>query len=177
MALAALEAVLDAESDAAVRECWRVLHEAGLPSQAMHRSPTNAPHLTLVAADTLDEEALALGAGRIVPLLPLELPVSACVALGTGPRYAVALLCSPPAAVVAAVEEVARAVGDPWAGAWVAHATLALRMSAAEVGAALEVLEATGVRPERLRLTEVRHWDPVARTVTPLRAAGGRPDH
>ena len=77
MALAALEAVLDAESDAAVRECWRVLHEAGLPSQAMHRSPTNAPHLTLVAAATLDEEALALGAGWIVPLLPLELPVSA----------------------------------------------------------------------------------------------------
>jgi hypothetical protein len=166
---AALEAVLDPASDAAVREVWRVLDEAGLPSQAKHRSPTNAPHVTLVSAPVIDEHAVALGAARIVPLLPLELPVSACVALGDGPRYAVALLCAPPAAAVAAVEEVASAVGDEWAGAWVAHVTLALRMSAAEVGAALEVLEDTGARPTEVRLVEVRHWDPAARTVTPVR--------
>ncbi|MFG2577548.1 2'-5' RNA ligase family protein [Streptomyces sp. NPDC048481] len=48
-----VEVLLDETADAAVREAWRRLAEAGLPSQARHRSPTNSPHLTLAACREL----------------------------------------------------------------------------------------------------------------------------
>jgi 2'-5' RNA ligase len=48
-----VELLLDEAADVAVREAWRRLAEAGLPSQARHRSPTNSPHLTLAACPEL----------------------------------------------------------------------------------------------------------------------------
>ncbi|MFE1251687.1 2'-5' RNA ligase family protein [Streptomyces sp. NPDC058735] len=48
-----VELLLDEAADLAVRQAWRTLAEAGLPSQARHRSPTNSPHLTLAACPEL----------------------------------------------------------------------------------------------------------------------------
>ncbi|MFF8594620.1 2'-5' RNA ligase family protein [Streptomyces sp. NPDC015220] len=48
-----VEVLLDEAADSAVREAWRRLADAGLPSQARHRSPTNRPHLTLAACPEL----------------------------------------------------------------------------------------------------------------------------
>ncbi|MFE5393106.1 2'-5' RNA ligase family protein [Streptomyces sp. NPDC056568] len=48
-----VELLLDEAADLEVREAWRRLAEAGLPSQARHRSPTNSPHLTLAACPEL----------------------------------------------------------------------------------------------------------------------------
>ncbi|MFE1288134.1 2'-5' RNA ligase family protein [Streptomyces sp. NPDC058751] len=48
-----VEVLLDEAADLVVREAWRRLAEAGLPSQARHRSPTNSPHLTLAACPEL----------------------------------------------------------------------------------------------------------------------------
>ncbi|MEU2225507.1 2'-5' RNA ligase family protein [Streptomyces sp. NPDC018347] len=48
-----VELLLDEAAEAAVREAWRRLADAGLPSQARHRSPTNSPHLTLAACPEL----------------------------------------------------------------------------------------------------------------------------
>ncbi|POX56336.1 hypothetical protein C3489_05755 [Streptomyces sp. Ru71] len=48
-----VELLLDEEADLAVREAWRRLAEAGLPSQARLRSPTNCPHLTLASCPEL----------------------------------------------------------------------------------------------------------------------------
>ncbi|MEU3039117.1 2'-5' RNA ligase family protein [Streptomyces griseoaurantiacus] len=48
-----VELLLDEAADARVREAWRRLADAGLPSQAHHRSPTNSPHLTLAACPEL----------------------------------------------------------------------------------------------------------------------------
>ncbi|MBT3167600.1 2'-5' RNA ligase family protein [Streptomyces sp. Vc74B-19] len=48
-----VELLLDEAADAAVREAWRRLADAGLPSQARHRSPTNSPHLTLASCPEL----------------------------------------------------------------------------------------------------------------------------
>ncbi|MER6410057.1 2'-5' RNA ligase family protein [Streptomyces humidus] len=48
-----VELLLDETADLAVREAWRRLADAGLPSQARHRSPTNSPHLTLAACGEL----------------------------------------------------------------------------------------------------------------------------
>ncbi|MFJ4622335.1 2'-5' RNA ligase family protein [Streptomyces sp. NPDC088812] len=48
-----IELLLDGAADLAVRDAWRRLADAGLPSQARHRSPTNSPHLTLAACPEL----------------------------------------------------------------------------------------------------------------------------
>ncbi|MBM9617272.1 2'-5' RNA ligase family protein [Streptomyces zhihengii] len=48
-----VELLLDEAADLAVREAWRRLADAGLPSQARHRAPTNSPHLTLAACPEL----------------------------------------------------------------------------------------------------------------------------
>ncbi|MGW3989949.1 2'-5' RNA ligase family protein [Streptomyces sp. NPDC004830] len=42
-----VELLLDEGAEHEVREAWRRLADAGLPSQARHRSPTNSPHITL----------------------------------------------------------------------------------------------------------------------------------
>ncbi|GGV44070.1 2'-5' RNA ligase family protein [Streptomyces griseoflavus] len=48
-----VELLLDEAADLVVREAWRRLADAGLPSQARHPSPTNSPHLTLAACPEL----------------------------------------------------------------------------------------------------------------------------
>ncbi|MFG3041574.1 2'-5' RNA ligase family protein [Streptomyces sp. NPDC048330] len=48
-----VELLLNEAADLAVRDAWRRLADAGLPSQARHRSPTNSPHLTLAACPEL----------------------------------------------------------------------------------------------------------------------------
>ncbi|MFE8964166.1 2'-5' RNA ligase family protein [Streptomyces iakyrus] len=48
-----VELLLDEAAEQAVREAWRRLADAGLPSQARHRSPTNSPHVTLAACPEL----------------------------------------------------------------------------------------------------------------------------
>jgi 2'-5' RNA ligase len=48
-----VELLLDEAADVAVREAWRRLADAGLPSQARHPSPSNSPHLTLAACPEL----------------------------------------------------------------------------------------------------------------------------
>ncbi|GGQ85777.1 hypothetical protein GCM10010267_55680 [Streptomyces griseorubens] len=48
-----MELLLDEAAESVVQEAWRRLANAGLPSQARHRSPTNRPHLTLAACPEL----------------------------------------------------------------------------------------------------------------------------
>lgn len=48
-----VELLLDEVSDARVRAAWQRLADAGLPSQARHRSPSNRPHLTLASCPEL----------------------------------------------------------------------------------------------------------------------------
>lgn len=166
MPLAALEAVLDRESDDDVRACWSALDEAGLPSQARHPGATNAPHVTLVSAPVLGAAHLAVATTLLTPNLPVELAVAGWVVFGEGSRYTLALLGAAPAAVASAVEVLGRAVGDPRAGAWVPHVTVARRVGPSELERAMAVVDGAGLRPGRVRLTQVRHWDPVSRTVS-----------
>ena len=65
-----VELVLDAALDAAVRAEWAALSAAGLPSQADHTGATNAPHVTLVSVDSLDDVAEAALA-RLSESVPL----------------------------------------------------------------------------------------------------------
>lgn len=168
MPLAALEAVLDPESDAAVRACWAALDEAGLPSQAQHRGATNAPHVTLVSAPVIGAPHVAVATTLLAPNLPAGMTVAGWVLFGEDSRYTLALLGAAPAALVSAVDVLGRAVGDPREGAWVPHVTVARHIGAEQIEQAMEVLDAAGLRPERLVLSGVRHWDPGTRTVRDL---------
>lgn len=163
MPYAAVELLLDEASDAAVRDRWRLLAEAGLPSQASHRGATNAPHVTLASAPTIDDAHLGAARG-ISELLPVVAPVAGYAVFGGGP-FTLVLLLTPPLLLIDATHALARAVEDPRAGSWVPHVTLGRRMSAPQVGAALETLRTAPGALAEVVLASVRRWDPATRTL------------
>ncbi|MFC9330304.1 2'-5' RNA ligase family protein [Kitasatospora sp. NPDC057015] len=57
--------------DAQVRRVWRRLADAGVPSLASHPHPTNRPHLTVAACETVPAAVLAEIAGLLRAALPL----------------------------------------------------------------------------------------------------------
>ncbi|MFC8953074.1 2'-5' RNA ligase family protein [Streptomyces sp. NPDC057101] len=65
-----VELLLDEAAELGVREAWRRLADAGLPSQARHRSPTNSPHLTLGACPELTAP-IRWELAEVADLLPL----------------------------------------------------------------------------------------------------------
>lgn len=168
MPLAALEAVLDPESDAAVRACWTALDKAGLPSQAQHRGETNAPHVTLVSAPVIGAAHITVARTLLGPNLPAGMTVAGWVLFGEDSYYTLALLGAAPAALVSAVDVLGRAVGDPRAGGWVPHVTVARRIGAGQLEHAMAVVDGAGLRPDRLVLSGMRHWDPAMETARDL---------
>lgn len=165
-----LELVLRAEDAEAVEAQWRALADAGLPSQADHRSATNAPHLTLVSAAVIPPEALELAATEIAPLLPLPLRVHGVVWLGAR-RPVLALLLHPPVELTTVVERVRDLAGDEGPRPWLPHLTLGRSVHWADLGSVAEALP----QPDgELTAGELRHWDPQTATVT--RVAPVAPD-
>lgn len=167
----ALELVLSAEDDLAVRRRWHDLDRADLPSLAHHSGPTHRPHVTVVSSVRApDEQLLARARALWAPLLPVSVPVSALVVLG-GRRLTVAELLSPPCEVSAARAELAR----EWPGAdvrpWVAHLSLSAALPSSRVGAVLEVLtghpgDDQGPDTRSRTVCGLRWWNPEAEEVT-----------
>ncbi|CAL9338280.1 2'-5' RNA ligase family protein [Streptomyces sp. Tu 3180] len=67
-----VELLPDAATELRVREVWRRMADAGLPSLAEHRHPTNRPHVTLATCEdippsTKAELAAVLGNGLPAP--------------------------------------------------------------------------------------------------------------
>lgn len=159
-----IEVLLDADSDQAIRGQWQTLAEAGLPSQMRVKSPTNRPHITLLAAPKISpgvDEALRGLAGS----LPFECVIGAPVVFGAG-KHTLARLVVPSAALLAVHAEVYRlscphVTGDPYPhcapGHWTPHVTLGRRLTEAEVGAALEALGDPG--EPTARIVGLRRWD------------------
>ncbi|MFG2603164.1 2'-5' RNA ligase family protein [Streptomyces sp. NPDC048514] len=73
-----VELLLNEAADQAVREAWRRLADAGLPSQARHRSPTNSPHLTLAACPELTAP-IRWELAEVAAALPLPVRVTGVV--------------------------------------------------------------------------------------------------
>lgn len=160
-----MELVPDGAADEAVRADWAALAEAGLPSQAGHTGQSNRPHVTLTLAATAPgpvRERLA----AIARDLPL--PVTAGPVLVFGRRqFVLARLAGPDAGLLHLQRRVVAALDDPVdphgtfaVGAWVPHLTLARRLSAEQVAAALGVLGPGG---RRGRLHRMRLWDMTGR--------------
>jgi 2'-5' RNA ligase len=159
-----VELLLEEAAEQAVLAQWERLREAGLASQARHRSPSNRPHLTLAAVPALDATAEERIAAHLRGCLPLAAHLGPLGVFGTGPVVLVRLVV--PGAglrdLQAAVADVA-GVPDDSLGAparWVPHVTLAHRMPLEQLSSAVGLL----AREERpVLLTAARRWDSEAR--------------
>lgn len=153
--LHALELLPDAAGDAAVRRDWQALRDAGLPSQLDHAGPTNAPHLTLVAASDV-EPASGRAAELVGGLLPVAVRAAGLLVLG-GKRVTIARAVDAPDTLVSAVIAVRALVPGLHHQGWLPHLTLARRVDRADVQRAVDVL---GHEDVVLTMATLRLWDP-----------------
>ena len=165
-----VELLFDQETDDAIRRQWAALAEAGLPSQAHHRSPTNRPHVTLTVAERIDagvDEALRELAGR----LPLPCRVGAPLVFGHR-SLVLARLIVPNREVLEFHESVDAICGphlpsEPFPharpGQWTPHVTLARRLAPVDLAAALEAVAADATDGT---FAGLRRWDGDARVDT-----------
>lgn len=168
----ALELSFDAASAGAVEAQWEALREVGLPSQADHKSMTNAPHATVVAAVAVDPAVVSVARAAIAPLLPARIEVRGLVLFGQGPRYTIAHLVEPErelAAAVARIRELVPALRHP---VWTPHVTLARRVPQRLVPTAFEVLQSSET-PRELLADRLRWWDPALELIEDVAAAPG----
>ncbi len=161
-----VELVLDDRTDAAIRDEWAALLDAGLPSQGRHRGASNRPHVTVALADTLVPGDLSRLAA-VAADLPLPVTVGGLLIFG-GRRFVLARLAVPgpeilrlQGAMLASLAEPADPHGHFSAGRWTPHITLARRLSADEVASAVQALGE--VAPFDGTLTAARRWDIMAK--------------
>lgn len=169
-ALHSLELVPDEEGQDAVRRDWQRLHDAGLASQLDHRSPTNAPHLTVVAAPSLPDAAIDVATVRLGNLLPVRARAAGLLLLGGG-RLTIARAVDLDDHVVRRALAVRVQVPERQHVGWLPHLTLARRVPRADAQRAVDVL---GHDDVVLRLTELRRWDPDRGQVRVIASAAGR---
>lgn len=158
-----VEVLFDAETDAALRRAWHALTAAGLPSQAGHTGASNRPHVTLAVADAIAAEVDA-GLIGLADLLPLDCVIGAPLLFGAG-RFTLARLIVPSAALLG-LQAMVHQVGVPHMtagpaphttpGRWTPHVTLARRLSAAQLEAAVGVVQGADLVG---RCVGLRRWD------------------
>lgn len=167
----ALELSFAPESTAAVVAQWEALRAAGLPSQADHRSMTNAPHLTLVAATQVSDDAVSVGRDEVGPLLPSRIVTRGLVIFGQGARVTVTHLVEPDVALAAAAARVRALVPGLRHPVWTPHVTLARRVPRTVLPDVLEVVRGTAA-PDELTCDRLRWWDPEQGTIEDVAVAG-----
>ncbi|MFC5492780.1 2'-5' RNA ligase family protein [Nocardioides caricicola] len=165
--LHALELVPDDAGQDAVRRDWQRLRDAGLPSQLDHDAPTNAPHVTVVSAPYLPDEALDVAHARLGALLPIRARAAGLLVLG-GSRVTIARAVDIDDDVVRRALAVRVQVPDRQHVGWLPHVTLARRVDRSLVQ---QVLDAVGHEDVVLTLTELRRWDPEKKFVTTIAQA------
>jgi hypothetical protein len=165
-----VELLFDSDTAAAVVRQWTALAEAGLPSQARHRSPSNRPHVTLTVGERIDpavDVALREPAGR----LPLECVIGVPMVFGRTTLALVRLIV--PAAGLLRLHESVDSICAPYLspeafpharpGRWTPHVTLCRRLARADLAAALEVIGADDLVGT---FAGLRRWDGDARVDT-----------
>ena len=167
-----VELLFDRETDGLVRRDWTALAEAGLPSQANHRSPTNRPHVTLTVGDRIDPKVDA-GLWEPARQFPLDCRIGAAMVFGGRTLTLVRLVV--PTAGLLRLHESVDAICTPFVageifvhtrpGRWTPHVTLGRRLSPAQVAAALEVIGGDDLVGA---FAGLRRWDGDARVDTPI---------
>ncbi|MET0425115.1 MAG: 2'-5' RNA ligase family protein [Actinoplanes sp.] len=147
-----VELLLDQELEATVRDLWRRLSDAGLPSLAQHPHPTNRPHLTLITAASLP---------------PFDPPMPIAAELGPVRRLGRALVLAvtptPELRDLQATLWSSLAGQDPWPAPadWVPHVSLALKFPP-------DRRVELPANPARGHFVAARSYDTQNRTVVPL---------
>jgi 2'-5' RNA ligase len=174
-----VELLLDPGLDRAVREQWRALADAGVGSLATHTSPSNRPHITVLAASAVPDPVGAL-LPEAVAGLPVDLRLGGIVLFGGGTRRVLARLVVPSPRLLEMHRRVLEVAGSlpgmsatSTVGRWTPHVTLARRLPVADLPRALAVL------PDRGEIdgaaTGVRRWDGDRRHEWPLAPAPACP--
>ncbi len=157
---------------------WAKLVDAGLPSQARHTGSSNRPHITLGVARALTAEQEAAVAAA-VGALPLPVRLGGLLVFGSGP-FVLSRLVVPSEELLAVQRRVVSALGDaalPFAhqqrpGAWTGHVTLARRLDAARLAAAVSAVAGTGDLSGAV--VAARRWDGDAREDWLVAGGSGR---
>ncbi|NLP82921.1 2'-5' RNA ligase family protein [Microbacterium sp. CFH 90308] len=164
-----VELLPDGQIDAAVREEWRRLLDAGLPSAGMHAAPTNRPHVTVAVRDVVDAASLV----PLAALLPIPLELGGVVLFGRAERFVLARAVVATEQLLEFHRAVAHTVGAPEAryentarDRWSPHLTLARRLRSDQVASALRALAMPALQGA---LDGLRVWDSAAKRVTALR--------
>ncbi len=167
-----VELIFDPDTETAVRQIWAALAEAGLPSQARHRSPTNRPHATLAVSEWIDPQVDA-GLSATTRLLPLDCRLGAPMLFGRTAFTLVRLVV--PSAELLASARIRRRDLPPHMtpgplphsrpGQWTPHVTLCRRLAPADVATAIEVI---GVSDVVGAFAGLRRWDGDARVEHPI---------
>ena len=170
MAAHSVELLFDPPTEAAVLRDWTALADAGLPSQAHHRSPSNRPHVTLTVGQRIDPAADA-GLWEPARQLPLDCLIGAPMIFGRRTLTLVRLIV--PAAALLRLHESVDAICAPYVspeayehariGRWTPHVTLARRLAPSDVAPALEVI---GPDVTAGAFAALRRWDGDARVDT-----------
>ena len=157
-----VELTFDEESDRQIRAQWAALAEAGLPSQARHTGASNRPHITLALTNTVIGDVPSRLAAALATL-PLPITLGGLLVFGSR-RFVLARQAVPSTGLLDAQLQVTAALDDGLdphqtfgPGRWTPHVTLARRLTAGQVGAALTVLGA--VAPISGDLVRARRWD------------------
>lgn len=159
-----VELLFDPDTDAAIRSIWDDLTEAGVRSQAAHRAPTDRPHVTLAVAESMDE-SVKDALRPVLQRLPLACTIGAPMLFGRR-DFTLVRLVVPSAELLSLHAEVQSAClphmpsgpqphSEP--GRWTPHVTLARRVPADQLRAAL-ALTRVG-RELSATATGLRHWD------------------
>jgi 2'-5' RNA ligase len=163
-----VELLPDGRIDTVVREEWRRLREAGLPSAGMHATPTNRPHVTVAVRDLVETASVA----PLAALLPIPLELGGIVLFGRGERFVLARAVVATEQLLEFHRAVAHAVGAPEAryentarDRWSPHITLARRLHSDQVASALRALALPALLGAAVGL---RVWDSTAKHVTTL---------
>ncbi|MFD5234221.1 2'-5' RNA ligase family protein [Streptomyces qaidamensis] len=161
-----VELLLDEAAERAVREAWRRLADAGLPSQARHRSPTNSPHLTLAACPELTAP-IRWALAEVATTLPLPVRCTGVVRFER-PTSVLAWALEPDSALAGLHRRVWEAVAsdspprtlNPFhePGHWAPHITLG-RTRRAGAFADRRIPELLPTPPLSVRLTTLRSYD------------------
>jgi 2'-5' RNA ligase len=174
-----VELLFDRVTEDGVRAAWVSLHEAGLPSLAAHPGATNRPHVTLAVAHAgLDAAAPRLAGALSRWLAPpgLHVTLGGLVLFGGARRrWVLARGVVPSRALQAMHEAVHEEIGaaaprvttEPLTrpDAWCPHVTLARRLPAEHLAAAVALLDLSSVAG---RVVGARLWDSGPARVTDL---------
>ncbi|MFJ4254289.1 2'-5' RNA ligase family protein [Microbacterium sp. NPDC090003] len=161
-----IELLLDTAAEDAVRAEWDALAALGVSSLGRHTSPSNRPHITVMARVDLPP----FDAGVLDGILSFPITLGAPLLFGAGERRVLARSVVPTAELLDLHSRV-HSLAGPGEDAphtaptqWTPHVTLARRLRVADLAVALE-----GIGGEiHAHVAGVRHWDPASARVTAL---------